>query len=191
MRRVHEVTGNPPLRRNEPGFEGLARIIVGQQLSVASARAIWERALATAKPFTAQRLLKLDEATLRSPGLSRPKIKTLRAIAESVDGRELNLARLAELSDDDIHTQLTAISGIGPWTADIYIMLCLGRANAWASGDLALQVAIQELLDLAERPSAQETAKFAEAWRPWRAVAAGLLWAYYAAVRLPKSGTPP
>ena len=141
-------------------------------------------------PFTPRRVLKLDDEQLRAPGLSWSKIRTLRGVARSVVHDGLDLKRLKVLGEDDVHTQLTAISGIGPWTADIYIMFCLGRADAWASGDLALQVAMQGLLGLSDRPRPEEAATLAEPWRPWRGVAARLLWAYYAAVRQPKSGAP-
>jgi DNA-3-methyladenine glycosylase II len=155
MRMVHDAAGDPPLRRRPAGFEGLARIIVGQQLSVASASAIWLRTLNLCQPFAPAGLEVLDDAVLASAGLSRAKIRTLRAIA-------------------------LAINGIGPWTADIYIMFCLGRGDAFAAGDLALQIGAQQALGLKMRPSAEELLAIAERWRPWRGVAARLLWNYYA-----------
>jgi DNA-3-methyladenine glycosylase II len=186
MRQVHDVAGAPPLRRRPAGFEGLARIIVGQQLSVASASAIWERTAAACRPFEPRILLGLDDAQLAQAGLSRPKIRTLRAIAGACRNG-LDLARLEQAAEEEVHAALTAVTGIGPWTADIYIMFCLGRADAWAPGDLALQIAAQQALGLAERPGTDEMRALAERWRPWRAVAARLLWAYYAAVRQRKA----
>jgi DNA-3-methyladenine glycosylase II len=186
MRHVHDVAGAPPLRRRAAGFEGLARIIVGQQLSVASASAIWERTAALCRPFEPGALLALGDAELAGAGLSRPKVRTLRAIAGACRNG-LDLARLAEAAEEEVHAALTGVSGIGPWTADIYIMFCLGRADAWAPGDLALQIATQRALGLAERPGAREMAEIAERWRPWRGVAARLLWAYYAAVKRRKA----
>jgi DNA-3-methyladenine glycosylase II len=186
MRHVHAVAGLPPLRRRPAGFEGLARIIVGQQLSVASASAIWDRTVAACQPFEPRTLMRLDDSELARAGLSRPKIRTLRAIAGACrDG--LDLALLEHAGEEDVHAALTAIVGIGPWTADIYIMFCLGRADGWAPGDLALQIATQQALGLAERPGRDEMLAIAERWRPWRGVAARLLWAYYAAVKQRKA----
>ena len=180
MRAAHDFAGDPPLRRRAGGFEGLVRIVNGQQLSVASAAAIHGRVEAAIKPLTAKKLLATSDETLRGCGLSRPKIKTLRAIAEAVLGG-LALDDLAHLPEDQALAQLTAVSGIGPWTAEIYLMFCIGRADIFASGDLALQIAAQMVMGLNERPTAKEIAVIAaERWSPWRSVAAGLLWAYYA-----------
>lgn len=182
MRRVHDLAGDPPLRRRPAGFEGLARIIVGQQVSVASATAIWGRTAAACAPFEPHILLALEDKHLVGAGLSRGKIRTLRAIATAC-GNGLDLTRLDGLSEEEIHDALTEIVGIGPWTADVFILFCLGRADGWAPGDLALQVAIQRALELAERPGKEEMMEIAERWRPWRGVAARLLWAYYAALK--------
>ncbi len=189
MRHVHDTAGDPPLRRRPGGFEGLARIIVGQQLSIASAAAIWQRTAAACQPFEPATLLRLPDAELAAAGLSRPKIRTLRAIAAAC-GNGLDLAALQTASDADIHAALTGVVGIGPWTADIYIMFCLGRADAWAPGDLALQIALQRALVLAERPDKDGMMVLAERWRPWRAVAARMLWAYYAALKAQSTALP-
>ena len=189
MRHVHDTAGDPPLRRRPSGFEGLARIIVGQQLSIASAAAIWERTAAACRPFEPATLLRLTDKKLAGAGLSGPKIRTLRAIAGAcTDG--LDLAALEGARDEEIHDALTAVLGIGPWTADIYIMFCLGRADAWAPGDLALQVAMQRAFALAARPGRDDMMTLAERWRPWRGVAARLLWAYYAAVKAKSTAAP-
>jgi DNA-3-methyladenine glycosylase II len=187
MRKAHDLAGHPPLRRRAAGFEGLARIVVAQQVSVASANAIWARFEAVAQPMTAGTVILLSDDALRSAGLSRPKIKTLRAVSDAVV-RGLDLENLDSLSDADVHAALTAVSGIGPWTADIFLLFNLGRADAFAHGDLALQVAVQMLMDLDERPKANELLAIAERWRPWRGVAARLLWAYYAAAKVQKGG---
>lgn len=189
MRRVHDLTGEPPLRRREAGFEGLARIVVGQQVSVASAEAIWSRFEMAAKPFAASSVLRLSDADLKAVGLSRPKMRTLRAVAEAVVSG-LDLARLDARTDEDVHAALTSISGIGPWTADVFMLFCLGRADGFAAGDLALQIAAQHAFGLEERPNAVALAGLAERWRPWRGVAARLLWAYYRKVRSSSSGVP-
>jgi len=189
MRHVHDTAGDPPLRRRPGGLEGLARVIVGQQLSVASAAAIWERTAAACRPFEAATLLRLTDKTLAGAGLSRPKIRTLRAIATAC-ANGLDLAALESASNEDVHTALTAVVGIGPWTADVYIMFCLGRADGWAPGDLALQIAMQQALALTERPGKDDMMTLAERWRPWRGVAARLLWAYYAAIKAKGTAVP-
>jgi DNA-3-methyladenine glycosylase II len=189
MRRVHDLAGDPPLRLRPAGFEGLARIIVGQQVSVASATAIWGRTVEACRPFDPAVLLALQDKHLAGAGLSRPKIRTLRAIALACrDG--LDLTRLDHASDEEVHAALTEVSGIGPWTADVYILFCLGRADGWAPGDLALQVAAQHALELGERPDKVAMLELAERWRPWRGVAARLLWAYYAALKAKRTALP-
>lgn len=190
IRRMHAAAGDPPLRRRAAGFEGMARIIVGQQLSVASASAIWERTFAAIQPFTATGMLKASDEVLRAAGLSRPKVKTLRAIAAAVVAEGLNLEALDPLEDEAVHEALTAVPGIGPWTADIFLMFCLGRSDAFAAGDLALQVAAQWALELDERPGAKALLEIAERWRPHRGTAARLLWAYYKVVKDSRSGIP-
>jgi DNA-3-methyladenine glycosylase II len=178
MRRVHDLVGDPAPRRHAPGFAGLARVVVGQQLSEASARAIWTRTALAVDPFEADILLAMDVAALRAAGLSQGKIRTLRAAAEAVVSGALSFDRRVPV--DDLRERLLAISGIGPWTADIYTLFCLGHADGFAAGDLALQVAAQRAFALEARPSAGELEMLAERWRPWRGVAALLLWAFYA-----------
>ncbi len=185
LARVHAVAGAPPLRRRPAGFKGLARIIVGQQLSVASAAAIWDRLEARVQPFTAQELLAVPDRDLRAAGLSGVKIATLRGLAHALDDGTLDLDALTHAPDEIIHAKLTALKGIGPWTADIYILFCLARADAWSPGDLALQYAVRDALELDARPGLDEMVAIAEAWRPWRSVAARLLWAYYGVQRRP------
>jgi DNA-3-methyladenine glycosylase II len=187
MRQVHDVVGLPPMRLRAPGFEGLARIIVGQQVSVASADAIWSRFEAAIRPMSVERLRLVSDDALRAAGMSRPKIRTFRAIAEA---RDLDFTRFTEITDDEVHSLLTSISGIGPWTADVYLLFCLGRADAFAAGDLALQVAAQHAFGLDRRPGPVELTALAESWRPWRGVAARLLWTYYRTVKATKSGIP-
>lgn len=190
MRKAHKTAGLPPLRRTSPGFEGLARIVVGQQLSITSAAAIWSRTSAAIVPFEAKGILALSQEELRACGLSGGKIKTLRAIAETVEAGRIDFAELEAADEDEIKQRLTEIHGVGPWTADIYLMFCMGRADCFAPGDLALQEAVRIALDLEKRPTAAEITEIAEAWRPWRAVAAGMLWAYYKAAAQIRSGAP-
>jgi len=173
--------GRPPLRRRQDGFAGLAAIIVAQQLSTASANAIWGRLAAGFDPLDPAAILRARPAKLARLGLSAPKIRALKAIARAVERGELALAGLGELAAEEAHTALTAVHGIGPWTADIYLLSCLGHADAWPAGDLALQEAARAAFGLPARPSAKEMQALAEAWRPWRAVAARILWSYYRA----------
>lgn len=190
MRAAHTLAGLPPLRRERGGFEGLARIVVGQQVSVASANAIWARVFAGVQPFTPEQMAGLSEAELRAFGLSRPKIVTLTKLAQFLVEEPQFLTSLDAHHDDAVREKLVALPGVGPWTADIYLMFCLGRPDSFAPGDLALQIAAQSLLDLDERPDPKALSDIAERWRPWRGVAARMLWAYYAAVKRANSGAP-
>ncbi len=190
MRAVLDAVGTPPLRRRENGFAGLARIVAGQQLSVASASAIWGRLERAVVPFEPGPFLKKREQTLRAAGLSAGKIATLRGVACAIDDGTLDLAALARADDETIHETLTALKGVGPWTADIYVMFCLGRADAWAPGDLALRHAVRDATRRDGLPDANEMTDIAHIWRPWRGVAARALWAYYAMRRKAGSATP-
>jgi len=175
--------GRPPLRRRADGFAGLANIVVSQQLSVASARAIWGRLSAALDPLEPAALIRARTAKLARAGLSAPKIRTLKAIAKAIDRGELDLATLGAKPADEAHAHLTTVHGIGPWTADIYLLFCLGHADSWPAGDLALQEAVKLLLDLKTRPSTKEMGPLAEGWRPWRGAAACMLWTYYRALK--------
>jgi len=176
-------TGLPPLRRREGGFPGLAAIIVSQQLSVASARAVWARVETVLAPLTPERILAASDEEMRLSGLSRPKQRTLRAAAAALAEGRLAFEALEGATPEQVHALMTAISGIGPWTADIYLLFCLHHRDAFAAGDLAIQEAARVAFDLPARPRAAELEALAEAWRPWRGVAARLLWAYYATLR--------
>jgi DNA-3-methyladenine glycosylase II len=182
-RAVAERTGRPPLRRREGGYAGLAQIIVSQQVSVASAAAIYGRLIAACHPFEAACLLGLRKDRLLRVGLSNAKVKTLKAIAKAIEGKEIDLAALADLPADDAHAALVKLHGIGPWTADVYLLACLGHADAWPAGDIALQEAAKLAFGLKARPTTKEMGPLADGWRPWRAIAARLLWSYYRAVK--------
>ncbi len=190
MARAFDVTGMPPLRRGRAGFVGLGRIIVAQQLSVASAQSIWKRLEEALSPFNAGTLASVSDEILQDCGLSRPKIRTFRALGQALDDGAFSFAALGRLEAGEVHDRLTTVKGIGPWTADIYLMFCLGQADAFAPGDLALQKAAAELMGLAERPGAEAFEEIAERWRPWRGVAARALWAYYAHQRSGRSALP-
>jgi DNA-3-methyladenine glycosylase II len=177
------LSGRPPLRKRPDGFAGLASIVVSQQLSTASAKAIWDRLAAALDPLDHVAVLRARPARLARAGLSAPKIRTLKAIARAIDQGDLDLAGLAHQPADDAHCALTAIHGIGPWTADIYLLFCLGHGDVWPAGDLALQEAARLLLALQARPTAKEMGPVAEPWRPWRVAAAYMLWTYYRAAK--------
>jgi len=187
---IVEITGLPPLRREPAGFAGLMRIVTGQQLSVAAAKAIWGRVEARVKPVSAERMLRVRETTLRQCGFSGPKIRATREIAGAVADGRLDLAALETMELDRAIASLCAVKGIGPWTAEIYLMFCLGHPDIWPGGDLALQVALQSAHRLDTRPNATECAEIANRWQPWRGVAARLFWAYYALRCKPGSGVP-
>lgn len=166
--------GPLPLRRREGGFAALLDAIVGQQVSVASARAIWAR-LVDAGLVEQRRMAMATEADLRACGLSRQKIRYALALAQT----DMDYAALEAMPNEALIGHLVGLPGIGRWTAEIYAMFSLGRADVFAPGDLALQEAARGLFDLPARPTERELRAMALAWSPWRAVAARLLWAYY------------
>jgi len=167
-------TGPLPLRRRESGFEAMLNILVSQQLSVAAADGIWRR-MQAAELISEAAILGADEAAMRGCGLSRPKCRYARAIAEA----DLDWEELDALDHEAAMAALTAIKGVGRWTAEIYLMFAVGRRDVFAPGDLALQESARLLFELPERPSAAALEAMAAPWSPWRAVAARLLWSYY------------
>ena len=182
LEQVLAVAGRPALRRRAGGFAGLAQIITNQQLSTASASAIWARVTKAYDPLHPEKIRRARATTLARHGLSGAKIRAFKAIAVAIrDG--LDLDSLAELPADDAHRALTALHGVGPWTADIYLLFCLGHADAWPAGDLAVQEAMRLAFHLKARPTAKQMGPLAEPWRPLRGVAALLLWTYYRAVK--------
>jgi DNA-3-methyladenine glycosylase II len=172
------IVGALPLRRREGGYAALLRTICSQQLSVASADAVWRR-LEAAGATEPGRLLALDDAALRACGLSGQKIRYARALAEA----GIDYPALTGLPEADAIATLTAVKGIGVWTAEIYLMFSVGRADVLAAGDLALQESARLLFDLPARPGDKALRLLAESWSPWRAVAARILWAYYRAAK--------
>jgi len=177
------VGGTTPLRRQEPGFPGMARIIVAQQVSTASATAIFKRVETILSPLSAETVLAADDDKLRACGLSMPKMRALRALAHAVAHDGLDLIGLGELVAEEAHQALVKVKGIGPWTADIFLLFCLGHPDAFPAGDLALQEAAKVVLGLKKRPDARRLTEIAERWRPLRGVAARMLWAYYRGMR--------
>jgi DNA-3-methyladenine glycosylase II len=183
LKPIFEVAGMPALRRREPGFVGLAHIVCGQQLSTASASAIWGRLSAAFQPFDQDAVRRARTDRLGRLGLSAAKIKTLKHLARELAAERLNLDVLAEEDADAAHHTLIALPGIGPWTADVYLLFCLGHGDAWPAGDLAVQEAIRIGLKLKARPTEKQMAPLAEPWRPMRGAAAHLWWSYYRALK--------
>ncbi len=183
LKAVLDIAGMPALRRREPGFVGLAHIVCGQQLSTASAAAIWSRLSAAFVPFDPEALRRARADRLGRLGLSAAKIKTLKNVARELAAERLNLDVLGEEDADAAHHTLTALPGIGPWTADIYLLFCLGHGDAWPAGDLAVQEGMRIGLGLKTRPTAKQMDPLAEPWRPLRGAAAHLWWSYYRAVK--------
>jgi DNA-3-methyladenine glycosylase II len=181
--------GPPPLWAREPGFPTLIHIILEQQVSLASARAAFDRLRAVASPLTPERFVALDDETLRAVGFSRQKTAYSRHLAHTILDGKLDLDRLARLDDESARAQLLALKGIGPWTADIYLLMALRRPDIWPTGDLGLVNAVREVKGLERRPTAEEMHAIGEAWRPYRAAAARLLWHHYLSKLASKKGS--
>ena len=180
LKKVARAAGELPLRRSEAGFPGLARIVVGQQLSVASARAIWGRFTEAFPELTPDKIHRAREPRFRKAGMSAPKIRTLRAVAAACRNG-LDLDALVDMAAEDAHARLVEVHGIGPWTADIYLLFCLGHPDVFPVGDLALRVAVAEAFGMEPPVDPEELTAIAEKWSPWRSVAATLFWAFYGA----------
>lgn len=178
--------GPPPIWSREPGFATLIYIILEQQVSLASARATYARLCAAVKPLTPGRFLKKSDAELKGVGFSRQKMRYARLLAKELVSRRLDLPALVEMEDHAVRKRLTALMGIGPWSAEIYLMMALGRADAWPVDDLALAIAVQKVKKLRRRPTPKQLEKMSVAWQPWRAVAARLFWHHYLSARKPK-----
>ncbi len=175
--------GLPPLRRSADGLEGLLRIVTDQLISIKAGEAIWGRVEQALHPFDAKIIARKRQTTLMGLGLSGAKARCFKAIAMAVADGSLDPADLHQHRDEHVIGQLTAITGIGRWTAMIYLLAAMGRADAWPVGDLALELAAQHLLGLAERPQGRQMMALAEPWRPYRAVAARLLWSHYRGIK--------
>ena len=179
LARVVSELGNPPLWAREPGFPTLVLIILEQQVSLASARAAFSRLQNAAKPLSPKRFLAFDDRQLKTIGFSRQKILYCRELAAAIIRGNLDLGKLHEMEDSMARSRLMEVRGIGNWTADIYLMMALLRPDVWPSGDLALATATQAVKKLPRRPAPEELDEIARPWRPWRAVAARILWYHY------------
>lgn len=177
---IVEKAGPVPLRLLTPGFEGLAQIIVSQVVTKAAAAAIWGR-MGANSATSASGYLACQADEIASFGLSRAKIACLQGAAEAVESGALDLDGLASLPVEEALMRLMALKGVGAWTAEVYLMVCLGHADLFPAGDVALRAAVGRGLQLSGRPDIRETARIALRWQPWRSVAARLFWAYYAA----------
>ncbi len=171
--------GNPPKWEEDAGFSGLVRTILGQQVSVNSASATMKRLCETVIPLTPENLLEFDDAQLKACGISRQKTTYIKELAIAISRNELDLQKLAVADDTTIRNQLKPIKGIGDWTVDIYLLMSLQRPDAFPKGDLGVILAYQKLKKLEKRPTAEELEIISENWRPWRAIAARILWHYY------------
>jgi len=179
LARVVGEYGRPPLWEREPGFETLVLIILEQQVSLASAAATYTRLLAAAGEVTPAQLVEMSDEEVRAAGITRQKSVYLRDLARLIVAGRLDLRVLERMDDDAARAELTKVKGVGAWTAEIYLLRALGRADAWPAGDLALAIAAERVKRLASRPTTPELIELAEAWRPWRAVAARILWQFY------------
>jgi DNA-3-methyladenine glycosylase II len=183
LARVVERCGPPPMWTRRPGFATLVRIILEQQVSLASAHAVYQRLTLVVSPFSAARFRQIDPALIQQAGLTRQKRAYCFHLAEAIAHRRLCLERLKRLADDDVRQALIQVKGIGPWTADIYLLMALRRPDIWPRGDLALKVAIQSVKHLPAVPSDAAFEAAGHPWRPWRAIAARILWHAYLSTR--------
>ncbi|MBU6348570.1 MAG: DNA-3-methyladenine glycosylase 2 family protein [Chloroflexi bacterium] len=179
LARLVSVVGYPPLWAREPGFATLVLMILEQQVSLASARATFVRLESVAGEITPAALMALDAPQLRAAGLSRQKSGYVRGLAAAVEQGHFDPELLTALDDQSVRARLTALKGIGAWTAELYLLMALRRPDAWPAGDLALASALQQVKRLEQRPTAALQIALAAPWRPWRAVAARLLWQFY------------
>jgi DNA-3-methyladenine glycosylase II len=181
---VVERHGAPPLWTREPGFATLVYIILEQQVSLASAKALYNRLLAAVgNKLTPKRFLKLNARQLKRIGFSRQKALYARLLAQEVASRKLDLRALHEVDDEAVRARLTALKGIGPWTAENYLLMALRRPDVWPAHDLALQIAVQQVKRLRKRPSAARLDAMSKAWQPWRSVATRIFWHHYLSTR--------
>ncbi len=179
LNRIVAKLGPPPLWAREPGFGTLVHIILEQQVSLASARAAYEKLNTAAGTLKPSRFLDFSDFDLLGFGFSRQKSSYCRGLARAIEEGRLNLDSFKDLIDEEIRTRLIEIKGIGPWTADIYLLMALGRSDIWPVGDLALVSTMQQVKGLASLPDQDLMDKIAIPWKPWRSVAARILWHYY------------
>lgn len=179
LARILATHGAPPMWRRSTGFSTLVHIVLEQQVSLKSAKAMLLRLQSAIDPFTPERFVTLGESHLRGLGVTRQKSAYLLHLSGSILRGDLSLAKLSRMTDDEARQRLTQIKGIGSWSADVYLLMAMRRADIWPAGDLALAVAVKELWGLEAKPTPDELERIAERWRPYRAVAARMLWQHY------------
>ncbi len=187
---IIERTPNVPLRRDHNGFTGLVRIIIGQHVSTASASAIHGRFVEAINPITPENYLKANQDTLINIGLTRAKQTTITNVANAVLAKALDLQTINKLPEQEAIGQLTALKGIGPWTAEVYLLFCAGHPDIFAAGDLAIREAVRHAYNMEKRPTENELRKIAVMWSPYRGIASRLFWAYYGNLKGEKKGQP-
>ncbi len=185
LARLLRDDGVPPMWSRRPGFSCLTHMILEQQVSLASARACFDKLRAMTGRLTPRSFLSLTDAQLKRAGFSRQKAEYCRGLAEAVRSRRLDLKRLHRRSDDEVQAGLTVLKGVGVWTAEVYLLMALKRPDVWPVGDLALSVAAKDIKRLPRRPDPERLREVAEPWRPWRSVAARMLWQRYLKQRNP------
>jgi len=178
---IYELHGVPPMWARRPGFETLLRIVLEQQVSLISARAVFKRLKTNIDPFTPEKFIDTGEAYLRSLGVTRQKANYAVQVARAFTNGELK--NITRMTDEEAYASLVQIKGVGPWTANIYLLMALKRPDIWPDGDVALASAIGDLWKMTSRPSFLQLARIAEAWHPYRSIAARMLWQYYLAHR--------
>jgi DNA-3-methyladenine glycosylase II len=188
LRRIVERFGSPPLWGRPPGYATLVKIILEQQVSLSSAQAAFDRLTLRLEPLTPAAFLRLTDAELLAVGFSRQKARYVRALSAALVDGTLDLEALEGMGDETVERELLTIPGIGPWTVTIYRLMALRRPDAWPASDIALAQSLAEARRLSSRPSPEEMAEIAEAWRPWRAVAARILWHGYLETRAERRG---
>ena len=171
--------GKPPLRHRPGGFRTLVLLILEQQVSLSSARATFGRLLSTVGKLTPEHALELTDNQYRAAGVSRQKTRYIRNLSECILDKTVRIGRLPHLDDENVREHLTQVKGIGLWTADVYLLMSLQRSNIWPVGDIALQAATHDIKGLDARPNPVELCEIGEQWRPWRSVAASILWHHY------------
>ncbi len=179
LKHIVNKFGPPPIWDREEGFHTLIRIILEQQVSLHSAKAAYDKLIANANPLSPQKFMQFTDSDLKSFGFSRQKTSYGRNVAHAILDGTLDLTALWKLDDESVRSELMKIKGIGIWTADIYLLMVLKRPDVWPTGDIALAVAIQKIKNLDTRPKHEEMEKISNNWKPWRAVAARMLWHYY------------
>lgn len=175
--------GPPPLWARRPGFSTLVKIILEQQVSLASAASLFARLKMSVVPFQPARMLELGETHLKSQGLTRQKTAYCLNLSQSLRDKTLRLSQLSRMSDEEVKAALMEIKGLGAWSADVYLLMAMGRPDIWPASDLALAIAITDLKKLPSRPTTDQLMQIAKPWRPYRSVAARMLWQYYLAQR--------